>query len=223
VTTESEIASPAAPAPSRVWRRIRIGCWIGIPLALLCAVAVFWFRWSHLGPIGPSGGLYFPKRVELSVPAFQQGDPRWSDDLLGPTDGTLGGEGCAVASAAMVMAFYGVDTDPQRLNGFLNDHDGFTPEGWIYWEKAADLASDHVRKAYEDLPSYRLIDWNLMHGNPVIVRLRLASGMNHFVVIAGKDGFDYLTRDPASFGLKGIYPLKERGSHIYALRYYEKF
>ena len=33
----------------------------------------------------------------------------------------------------------------------------------------------------------------------MIVRVRLASGITHFVVIAGKDGFDYLVRDPGAW------------------------
>ena len=59
-------------------------------------------------------------------------------------------------------------------------------------------------------------------GNPVIVRLRLPSGITHFVVIAGKKGFDYLTRDPGAGAAKGLYPLREFGSKIEALRFYER-
>ena len=80
-----------------------------------------------------------------------------------------------------------------------------------------------MRHAYEDLPSYYLIDSNLYRGNPVIVRLHLASGWTHFVVVMGKQGFDYLIRDPSSAGLrKGVYPLRELGSKIEALRFYER-
>jgi hypothetical protein len=71
------------------------------------------------------------------------------------------------------------------------------------------------------LASYQLIDSNLAHGNPVIVRVRLPNGVTHFVVIAGKDGFDYLVRDPGAGSAKGLYPLRELGSDIEALRFYE--
>jgi hypothetical protein len=74
---------------------------------------------------------------------------------------------------------------------------------------------------YEDLPSYQLIDSNISRGNPVIVRVRLRGGVTHFVVIAGKDGFDYLIRDPGGGAAKGLYPLRELGSDIEALRFYE--
>jgi hypothetical protein len=182
----------------------------------------FWLDWNRKDRLEPSGGVYFVRRVELAVPSFRQNDPRWGDDPLGPTDGTLGAEGCAVSSTAMVLASYGVDTDPQRLNAFLKEHEGYTPEGWIYWEKAADLAPDRVRHVYEDKASYQLIDWNLLHSNPVIVKLRLPGGPTHFVVVAGKDGFDYLTRDPGRGAAKGLYPLRELGSKIEGLRYYER-
>ena len=148
---------------------------------------------------------------------------KWRDDPLGGVadNGTLGGEGCAVASAAMVFKFYGIDVDPQQLNWFLTATGGFTEEGWLYWDRAAWFAPDRVRHVYEDLPSYQLIDSNIAHGNPVIVRVRLVSGITHFVVIAGKDGFDYLVRDPGAGSAKGLYPLRELGSDIEALRFYQ--
>ena len=53
------------------------------------------------------------------------------------------------------------------------------------------------------------------------MRVQLPSGVTHFVVIAGKDGFDYLVRDPGTGSAKGLYPLRELGSDIEALRFYE--
>ena len=49
-----------------------------------------------------------------------------ADDPLGGVEanGTLGGEGCAVASAAMVFKFYGIESDPQQLNWFLTSVGG---------------------------------------------------------------------------------------------------
>jgi len=170
----------------------------------------------------PSGGWYFFSRVELPVPLFLQGDPAWGHDQSGSGRYTLSQVGCAISSSAMVMKFYGIDTNPGRLNAFLRDHGGFDENNDLRWEGPPALAPDRVRHAYEDLPSYYLIDSNLFRGNPVIVRLRLPSGWTHFVVIMGKQGFDYLIRDPSSAGLrKGVYPLREIGSNIEALRFYE--
>lgn len=190
---------------------------LGVAALLLC-------KWLWPGSIPSRGGLYFPTRVALPVPGFAQGDPAWKDDLLGGEHGpgtTLHAEGCAVASAAMVLASYGIDTDPGRLNRFLAETGGYTKEGWIYWEKAAALAPGLVEKAYEDLPSQARIDWNLLRGNPVIVRVRLPEN-THFVVIAGKEGWDYLIRDPGAGAARGLYPLRELAPRIEALRYYRQ-
>lgn len=196
--------------------------WLLLAFVIVAAIGSWmWISdWKAQQPISASGGLYFPWRVELNVPQYFQGDATWKEDPLGPTEGTLGQEGCAVSSAAMVLAFYGIDTDPGRLNAFLKTNGGYTEQGWIYWEKAAELAPAKVEHAYEDKPSYELIDMNLMKGNPVIVRLRYPGGTTHFVVIMGKEGFDYLIRDPGGGGKKGVYPLKEFGSGIEALRFY---
>jgi hypothetical protein len=193
-------------------------------LFLIAAGAGLYIDWNWKRPLSPRGGRYFFHRVELAVPSFRQSDERWSDDPLGgvPDNGTLGGQGCAVAAAAMVFKFYGIETDPQQLNWFLTAVDGYTERGWLYWDRAAWLAPNRLRHVYEDLPSYQLIDSNLAHGNPVIVRLRLANGITHFVVVAGKDGFDYLVRDPGGGAAKGFYPLRQLSSDIEALRFYQQ-
>jgi Peptidase_C39 like family len=190
-----------------------------ILLLLAAGASIYYFGKRE---ISATGGLFFFSRAELNVPRFAQADPRWADDPLGSTDSTIGAEGCAVSSAAMVLAYYGVNVDPGVLNTFLADNDGYTPQGWLYWEKAAAFAPGKSKHIYEDAPSYYLIDSNLLRGNPVIVRIRLKSGVTHFVVIAGKKGLHYLIQDPGSDGEKGIYPLYHLVSKIEALRFYEK-
>jgi hypothetical protein len=195
---------------------------ISLLVLLVVALAVH-IDWTWKRQLSPRGGRYFFHRVELAVPSFRQADEKWRDDPLGGVEenGTLGGEGCAVAAAAMVFKFYGVETDPQQLNWYLPSVEGYTENGWIYWDRTAWYAPERVRHVYEDLASYQLIDSNLGRGNPVIVRVRLPNGVTHFVVIAGKDGFDYLVRDPGAGSAKGFYPLRELGSNIEALRFYE--
>lgn len=203
-------------------RKWRLLLGLGLPALFIVLLALWLWHWSAKAPLAPAGGLWFARAVELPVPVFAQADSRWGEDPLGPTEASLRAEGCAVSSAAMVLAYYGIDTDPGRLNGFLSGNGGYTEQGWIYWEKAAELAPDQVRHVYEDLPSYRLIDLNLLEGNPVIVRVRFASGTTHFVVIAGKRGFDYLICDPGVGASRGLYPLRELGSPIEALRFYKR-
>lgn len=229
-TTKQPGASPAPgtdlPKPSRrsLWITLAV-----IALTMVGSIFYSWQRWkkweaewSRLGPIEATGGQYFPSRLELKVPLFRQGDERWRNDKLGNTQASLAAEGCAVASAAMVMASYGAETDPGELNKWLQANEGYVGTGLLVWEKAAEAVGNIAKKVYEDDPSYRLIDEQLMRGNPVIVRLRTKSNITHFVVIAGKDGYDYLTLDPGAGAEKGLYPLKEFGSKIEKLRFYQR-
>ncbi|HEY5791881.1 MAG TPA: cysteine peptidase family C39 domain-containing protein [Chthoniobacterales bacterium] len=197
----------------------------GLLLAALLICAAYWaWTWTRPGPLSPSGGLYFPARVEIPLPHFAQADPRWGGLPLGSTPSTIAGEGCAVAAAAMVLAGYGAAIDPGKLNAFLTARPGgYTPEGWIYWEKAAEIDPALTAKLlphYEDAGSYFWLDWNLFRGNPVIVRLRYGNGTTHFVVVVGKQGRDYLVLDPGHGFGKGVYPLREFGSDIEAIRFY---
>ena len=170
--------------------------------------------------ISSIGGRYFDRRVEIPVPVFAQDDPRWSDVRLGPSTDTLGDEGCAVTSAAMVAAFYGIKTDPQQLNAFLTRTGEFTSDGLIHWSRVPSIAPAHLELAYNGGPSYKLIDSNLLAGNPVIVLIPLPDGAYHFVVIVGKEGRDYLIRDPAASPLRRAYHLRDLTDRIAGLCFF---
>jgi hypothetical protein len=208
-------------AESYIWEIGRGRVWLGglIVAVLLYLGAPALFNWKHV--VSSSGGRYFVHRTVIPVPPFQQNDPRWGMQLLGNTIDTLGQSGCAVSSAAMIMAAYGVDTDPQRLNTYLTTHGGYVGDGLLVWEKPAELGGGQIEKAYEDAPSYALIDANILKGNPVIVRIHLRNGTTHFVVVVGKQGWDYLIRDPARPAGYGVYPLHQLTSRIEALRFYK--
>jgi Peptidase_C39 like family len=212
---------PSFIGPKNARSGLSIYLWLFVLISLAIAAWGWWFL-AGTRKIGASGGLYFFNRIELPVARFAQADARWGGELLGPTPATLAAEGCAVAAAAMVLASYGQDIDPGRLNAFLTEHGGYTDRGWLYWEKAAEFDPGKAEHLYEDLASYWLIDRNLLQGNPVIVRVRYPNGITHFVVICGKQGFDYLIQDPGSNGAQGVYPLKNLTHEIEALRFYRK-
>lgn len=213
--------APEPPATTEPRRRARKRIFALLLTAIVLSVAV-WLYYFQPYRVRSAGGIYFFQKLVLPVPRFAQGDPRWGSDLLGPTENTMGAEGCAVSSAAMVLSFYGVNVDPGRLNDYLGENGGYTPQGWVYWEKAAAFPPTRARHVYEDLPSYYLLDANLWRGNPMIVRVRLASGTSHFVVVVGKEGFHYLIQDPARAGEKGPYRLSSLVSQIDALRFFQR-
>jgi len=195
-----------------------------IALLLLAAGMLWIFDWSAKRPLSTSGGLFFPIAVEIPGPHFLQGDERWGGDFLAWTSDSLSEVGCAVASAAMALGSRGIETDPGRLNAFLQTTDsGYTPEGWIYWEKAAEIDPEKASGLlphYEDAPSHFLIDSNLLKRNPVIARVRYPSGVTHFVLICGKRGFEYLVRDPGEGGRDGLTLLSAFPEPVEALRFY---
>ncbi|HPA17277.1 MAG TPA: C39 family peptidase [Verrucomicrobiae bacterium] len=186
--------------------------------ALLGWAAIVGFDLRHDAPIAAEGGAEFARQIELPVAMLPQGDPRWATEPLGPSRGTLGSEGCAVASAAMVLNFHGAEIDPGRLNRALTAiPGGYTAGGWLYWEKAAEVTRASVAHAYEGPPRHRLIDRNLARGNPVIARVRMPTGTTHFVVICGKDKDQYIIRDP---GARHAPRLSDLQAPVEAIRYY---
>ena len=157
---------------------------------------------DEMNSIASVGGRYFEHRVELA-----QDDPRWSGLRLGVSADTLGDEGCAVTSGAMVAAFYGVKTDPNLLDDFLTRTGGLDKDGYIDWTAVPAIAPTRFKLIYNGIASYKLIDTSLSSRNPVIVVIPLPGGAYHFVVIVGKEGIDYLIRDPAATGRP--YPLRQ--------------
>ncbi len=145
---------------------------------------------DEMSSIASIGGRYFEHRVEIAVPAFAQDDPRWGRLRLGLSTDTLGDEGCAVTSGAMVAAFYGVKTNPDRLDDFLTRNGGLDKEGYIDWNAVPAIEPSRFKLVYNGSASYDLIDTSLLSGNPVIVVIPLPDGAYHFVVIVGKKGRD---------------------------------
>jgi hypothetical protein len=175
------------------------------------------------GTIPSSGGRYFDRRVEIPVPAFAQDDPRWSNVRLGPSSDTLGDEGCAVTSAAMVIAFYGIKTDPLQLNNFLTRAGGLSEDGLIEWSRVPAIAPAYLKLSYNGNASYELIDTNLLERHPVIAFIRLPDGGYHFVVIVGKEGHNYLIRDPAASPVRRPYPLSELTDRIQGVCFFGRY
>jgi hypothetical protein len=166
------------------------------------------------GPVATRGGRFFAQRLELPVSDFAQDDPRWGPEHLGPTSDTLAEEGCTLTSVVMVLNFYGIPCDPSVMNRFLVRHGGFDDEGLLDFERVTAFAPNRIRLAYQGSPSHESLDRNLVRGHPVIVQLTLYNGDRHFVVVMGKEGYDYLVRDPAAYPESSLVKLTCLASHI---------
>lgn len=69
-------------------------------------------------------GISYSSTVDVYT-SFSQRDPRWESVRLGLSYQTMGAYGCLVTSIASMLADFGVDTDPGRLNRWLARNGGF--------------------------------------------------------------------------------------------------
>jgi ABC-type bacteriocin/lantibiotic exporter with double-glycine peptidase domain len=152
--------------------------------------------------------------VELPLADFAQDDPRWGLEHLGPSTDTLADQGCTLTSVAMVLNYYHVRCDPSVLNRFLFHHDGYDDQGLLDFERVVAFAPDKVRLEYQGAPSHEALDREIRAGHPVIVQLILYGGYRHFVVVMGKQGYDYLVRDPAADPAQSLVTLRSLSPRI---------
>lgn len=192
-----------------------------IPLILFLALGAGWYFWPSQEQLAASGGEYFEDPLVLNAPLFLQNDPRWAEDGIGDSGSRMGAEGCAVASVAMLLNYYGVKADPKALNRYLSQNGGYTEQGWIYWNKACGLSDGQVIFAYAGSGSYALIDENLKNNNPVIVKVLIGGSIPHWVLVVGKEGREYLINDPLAQDGRPS-KLSKYNSNIYAVRVYKK-
>lgn len=186
---------------------------------LVIAAYTVWTSRSSQEPFPPSGGKVFTERVLVDVPFFLQNDERWAEDEIGISGSRMGAEGCAVASVAMLLKYYGIVTDPMDLNNRLSHNQGYTDRGWIYWNKISELTSGKVQLTYVGTGSYEIIDNNVRNKNPVITKIFINKVIPHWVLIVGKEGREYLINDPLASDKK-VGKLSKYNSDIYGIRIY---
>lgn len=134
----------------------------------------------------------------LSCPFFSQQDPRWANKFLDNSPYTIGAYGCALTSVTMVVNYYGIDTDPNRLNDALTDIGGIDSAGILYWDKVPEVCDKRVTWVGRiDLPTWDKIDSELNKAYPVIAEVTATGISQHFIVVWGKEGNDYYFYDPA--------------------------
>jgi hypothetical protein len=188
-------------------------------LVLISSIAgTFWYlRGRNSPPIPPRGGEAFSGLATLETPFFQQKDARWKDDTIGGSGESLGKVGCTIASLAMALHVYGFRTTPKELNDWLKANDGYTFRGWLKWEAVNRYTRGTVAVAIPDRPTHADIDAALRARQPVLAKVFINRIIPHWVLIAGKQGNEYLVRDPLN-ATGELEPLSRYGSPIYGVR-----
>ncbi len=148
---------------------------------------------------------------------YRQRDARWAEDPIGPTRETLGSVGCTVCCLAMALAEYGIDITPKDLNRRLTETGGFTEQGLVKWDAVRSLSGGKVNVAVLSDPANGDIDDALAAGNPVLVKVLLGSMFQHWVLLVGRDGREYLMKDPLAEN-PTVLPLSTLKSDIFAVR-----
>jgi hypothetical protein len=132
--------------------------------------------------------------LPCAVPTYNQHN---YSNLMRTCNRTISQAGCALTSAAMVLKYYGVRTDPPTLNSCLGNR--ACP---LWWGPVASSCSERKVSgvAFKQGFSYTVIDQYLAAGKPVIVWVRTRTGGTHFVVVNGGSGRHpggYTINDPA--------------------------
>ncbi|MFA5821160.1 MAG: C39 family peptidase [Candidatus Gracilibacteria bacterium] len=126
---------------------------------------------------------------------FLQTDPSWANQKLGNSDYTLAEQGCAVADIAMVLRYLGNEIDPELLNKELTKSGAYTENGNLLWYKLEELYP--VEYKFKRVFGAGTVEKDLEEGILPIVRVKYgANEVEHWVLIVGADGNDFLIMDP---------------------------
>ena len=149
--------------------------------------------------------------MDFRLVYHSQKDKRWENDMLGFGKGTyetIGWNGCALTSVAMLLSGYGYMITPKDLNEELKKVNGFSGSG-IKWQDVpkvcskVKLAADPYVKYVDSGAPLDKINASLAAGRPVIVRVDTKPSEDpnkpddHYVVLFSRNGNDdYLMLDP---------------------------
>lgn len=166
--------------------------------ALAVAAFYIWQKYYAGSPtaIASRGGRSLFLKPGVNVPLFLQRDPQWMNDKLGTTHETLGSVGCLVCSVTIAANTFGEHLTPKELNEQLTNRNGYTAEGWLIWSKISEIFEKRIEAVITDRPTHEAMDAALEQGELPLVKFLISGVIPHWVVVVGKEGEEYLIRDP---------------------------
>lgn len=199
-------------------RRVFVGLLIFVFVA---TVAVYWMQRGSEPTAPTKRRAPYGRPIRIEAPVFKQADPKWAADALDGSRSTLRHGGCAVCSAAMMLAHFGLDTDPGRLNRFLSENGGYASGDLLVWDKLVEYSQGRIREVYRGPARTEILERNLAAGNPIMAKVLIRGKTQHWVLIVGTDGPEYLANDPIGTETSPV-NLSRYGERIYALRVFAK-
>jgi hypothetical protein len=194
-----------------------------VALCGLAGLCSWWYtaRGASPGRIASSGGAALDLPGVSDGPYYLQFDAPWATDTIGGSGELLSQVGCTVCSLAMASSDLGYEINPKEMNARLIHAGGYTSRGWIIWSKVSECTEGKVGVRVSSSPTHEDMDKSLQTGNIPIVKFFLPGGMPHWVAVVGKNGKEYLIKDPL-LSSKKVVKLSDRTKSIVAVRYVEK-
>lgn len=159
--------------------------------------------------------------VAFHTQPLSQRDPQWSAMRLGfSTEGhTIGSHGCTLTCVTMMANGFGYQETPASLNvklRALGPNQGFFGSLLAWYGVIRVLPSlqlEHLIECRHKPAPMEIVDKALANGKPVIVELDMSPSpgfQNHWVLIYGREGSDYLIYDPWAWPVEERTTLTER-------------
>ena len=167
-------------------------------------------------PLDARGGSVGLGVMIRGVPYYLQNDPQWAAEPIGGSNEQMASAGCTVSALAMGLTAVGHPVNPPTLSRELKRRGGFTANGFVIWRAVSEATGGRVKVELPTL-SHEAIDAELSKNRPVIAKILLQDRIQHWVLIVGKQGADYLIMDPLN-GEKSLLRLSDRSSAIHAIR-----
>ncbi|HKV31290.1 MAG TPA: C39 family peptidase [Candidatus Dormibacteraeota bacterium] len=120
----------------------------------------------------------------MSIPVMGQQESGWASMNLGTSPATIGSDGCAITAVAMMLRYYGINTDPGALNAWLTANGGYAYDDQLIWDAVTTYSAGQVAFSAWLGPDLNAIQNELDAGRPVVAEVRLG-GNQHFVLLTG--------------------------------------
>ena len=138
-----------------------------------------------------------------------QNDEKWKSTRLGNSNETIGGWGCLMTSATMMLNGIGYNETPETVNEQMKKAGGF--QGALFIPSILPIVWPNCAyrgmQPCESFPApIAQIDDALASGKPVILQVdwnKQAGIQTHFVLVKDKKGDDYILYDPYKYAGDG--------------------
>jgi len=121
----------------------------------------------------------------MSIQVMGQQDTAWAGAPLGTSETeSIGSAGCAITAVAMMLRYYGMNTDPGAFNAWLTTNGGFAYDDQLIWDAVNFYSGGRVNFSGWLGPDLGAIQAELDAGRPVVAEVRLGANQ-HFVLLTG--------------------------------------